>query len=114
MCTDKYFSFLFSLSRDLSLDEEFVDELRTNIRFLASVLFRRMKKVRNVLIVASSCSPVGGTLILLIFLSFGVLSMFYKLRDLCSCNCVGGRVGGCIHVYVCVSMCMCMHHFVHA
>lgn len=101
--------FFLSLSRDLSLDEEFVDELRTNIRFLASVLFRRMKKVCSVLIVASSCSPVGGTLILLIFLSFGVLSMFYKLRDLCSYNCVGGRVGGCIHVYAFVPVCVRVH-----
>ena len=46
-----YILLFFFLSRDLSLDEEFVDELRTNIRFLASVLFRRMKKVCNVLIV---------------------------------------------------------------
>ena len=41
------------VSRDLSLDEEFVDELRTNIRFLASVLFRRMKKVG-----VSGCSTI--------------------------------------------------------
>ena len=46
-----YILLFFFLSRDLSLDEEFVDELRTNIRFLASVLFRRMKKVCDVLIV---------------------------------------------------------------
>ena len=44
---------MFFVSRDLSLDEEFVDELRTNIRFLASVLFRRMKKVG-----VSGCSTI--------------------------------------------------------
>ncbi|CAG5124232.1 unnamed protein product, partial [Candidula unifasciata] len=36
---------VYSWWRDLSEDEEFVDELRINFRFLASVLFRRMKKV---------------------------------------------------------------------
>ncbi|XP_076459987.1 sorting nexin-14-like isoform X3 [Babylonia areolata] len=37
--------FVYTWYKDLSLDEEFVDELRTDIRFLASVLFRRMRKV---------------------------------------------------------------------
>ncbi|BFZ02791.1 hypothetical protein BsWGS_05830 [Bradybaena similaris] len=36
---------VYSWWRDLSEDEEFVDELRINFRFLASVLLRRMKKV---------------------------------------------------------------------
>ena len=38
------FCFVF-IVRDLSEDEEFVDELRTNIRFIAAVLLRRAKKV---------------------------------------------------------------------
>ncbi|KAK7112643.1 sorting nexin-14-like isoform X2 [Littorina saxatilis] len=37
--------YVYTWYKELSLDEEFVDELRTNIRFLASVLFRRMQKV---------------------------------------------------------------------
>ncbi|CAL1530450.1 unnamed protein product [Lymnaea stagnalis] len=37
--------FVYTWYRDLSEDEEFVDELRTNFRFLASVMFRRLKKV---------------------------------------------------------------------
>ncbi|XP_012936262.1 sorting nexin-14 isoform X1 [Aplysia californica] len=37
--------YVYTWYRDLSEDEEFVDELRTNFRFLASVMFRRMKKV---------------------------------------------------------------------
>ena len=31
--------------RDLSEDEAFVDELRTSLRFIVSVLFRRIQKV---------------------------------------------------------------------
>ncbi|XP_025108729.1 sorting nexin-14-like isoform X2 [Pomacea canaliculata] len=37
--------FVYIWYKDLSQDEEFVDELRTNMRFLASVLLRRMKKI---------------------------------------------------------------------
>ncbi|XP_055877847.1 sorting nexin-14-like isoform X3 [Biomphalaria glabrata] len=37
--------FVYTWYRELSEDEEFVDELRTNFRFLASVMFRRMKKL---------------------------------------------------------------------
>lgn len=37
--------YVYTWYKELSVDEEFVVELRTNIRFLASVLFRRMKKV---------------------------------------------------------------------
>ncbi|KAH9495460.1 Sorting nexin-14 [Bulinus truncatus] len=37
--------FVYTWYRDLSEDEEFVDELRTNFRFLASVMFRRMTKL---------------------------------------------------------------------
>ena len=39
---------MFWVSRDLSTDEEFVDELRTNFRFLAAVFLRRAQKVVNV------------------------------------------------------------------
>ncbi|XP_059174499.1 sorting nexin-14-like isoform X2 [Physella acuta] len=47
---DEFFSivlkeYVYTWYSDLSEDEEFVDELRTNFRFLASVMFRRMKKV---------------------------------------------------------------------
>ena len=34
-------------SRDLSEDEAFVDELRSSLRFIVSVLFRRIQKVFN-------------------------------------------------------------------
>ncbi|XP_061182737.1 sorting nexin-14-like isoform X2 [Saccostrea echinata] len=37
--------FLYTWYRDLSTDEGFPDELKTSIRFLASVLLRRLKKV---------------------------------------------------------------------
>lgn len=37
--------YIYTWYKDLSQDEEFVDELRTNIRFLASVFFRRLKKI---------------------------------------------------------------------
>ncbi|KAL8561662.1 hypothetical protein ACOMHN_001394 [Nucella lapillus] len=37
--------YVYTWYKELSLDDEFLDELRTNIRFLASVLFRRMRKV---------------------------------------------------------------------
>lgn len=37
--------FIYSWFKDLSEDEEFVDELRTNIRFIAAVLLRRAKKI---------------------------------------------------------------------
>ncbi|XP_062614266.1 sorting nexin-14-like [Saccostrea cucullata] len=37
--------FLYTWYRDLSADEGFPDELKTSIRFLASVLLRRLKKV---------------------------------------------------------------------
>ncbi|KAL4225712.1 Sorting nexin-14 [Mactra antiquata] len=37
--------FVYTWYKDLSEDEEFVDELRTSIRFLFSVLLRRIKKV---------------------------------------------------------------------
>ena len=36
------------VDRDLSTDEGFPDELKTSIRFLASVLLRRLKKVLTV------------------------------------------------------------------
>jgi len=36
---------MFGPYRNVSTDEEFVDELRTSIRFLFSVLLRRAKKV---------------------------------------------------------------------
>jgi hypothetical protein len=36
-----------TLYRDLSADEGFPDELKTSIRFLASVLLRRIKKVQG-------------------------------------------------------------------
>lgn len=37
--------FIYSWFKDLSEDEEFVDELRTNIRFITAVLLRRAKKI---------------------------------------------------------------------
>ncbi|ESO84230.1 hypothetical protein LOTGIDRAFT_184319 [Lottia gigantea] len=37
--------FVYTWYKDLSSDEEFVDELKSSIRFLAAVLFRRIKKL---------------------------------------------------------------------
>ncbi|GFR71743.1 sorting nexin-14 [Elysia marginata] len=47
---DEFFSivikdYVYTWYRELSQDEGFVDELRTNFRFLASVMLRRIKKV---------------------------------------------------------------------
>ncbi|XP_041362664.1 sorting nexin-14-like isoform X2 [Gigantopelta aegis] len=47
---DEFFSivlkdFVYTWYKDLSTDEEFVDELRTNFRFLAAVFLRRAKKL---------------------------------------------------------------------
>ena len=41
-----YILLMYFLFRKLSEDEEFVDELRGTIRFFASVVLRRAKKVK--------------------------------------------------------------------
>ena len=52
--------------RDLSSDEEFVDELKSSIRFLASVILRRAKKVYRALhtntkiIIILHCNMIEG------------------------------------------------------
>ena len=38
---------MYHIFRDLSQDESFIDEIRSSIRFLVAVLFRRFSKVRH-------------------------------------------------------------------
>ncbi|XP_069131952.1 sorting nexin-14-like isoform X2 [Argopecten irradians] len=51
--------YVYTWYRDVSVDESFVDELRTNLRFLASVLLRRAKKIDVPLLVSEKLIKAG-------------------------------------------------------